>query len=225
MSNAQIITAEIKKGAAVLRSGKGQPAPVASAQSYTILRKIITVQSYAILLLIGLSFLAATVFSTKYAYHLIVKDKDGAPHELKNIIPLAEPNLTRTAITNLALSIATQIQTFGFNNADERLIAMKKYFSEEAWNQFVKAYLSQGVLDTIKTNQQVLTSIATNGAVITKEGLEEGRYQWVVQVPMLVTIQVGRKVETKRTTLEVTFVRASTLKYAQGLMIDSWSQR
>lgn len=197
--------------------------PMASPGQYRVLRGVVTFQSNLILGLLFCTIICSVVFADQYIYHVAILDKEGLPEKVQQLLPLEEPNLTRTAITNMAMNVATEVMTFGFNNSDERLLRARRLFTDEAWQRFAKAYLSPGRLDKIKGLQQILTTIATNGAVISEEGEWAGRYRWVVQVPIVTTYQAGKRLQTQYSTLELTFVRAPTTKHPEGVAIDAWA--
>jgi intracellular multiplication protein IcmL len=203
---------------------------------------LVLAQSWVIMLLVVLTILTFTVFAPKTIYHLVILDKQGVPTKLfmkgnpPKEVPgqyfyppyllqaLDEPNLTHTAILNMAENVVTQVLTFGFNNADERLLGMRHLFTKEAWNYFGRAYLQQGRLDLIKRNQQVLTAVATAGPVVVSEGMVDDVDRWVVQVPIVTTFQAGKSSSTKRSVLQVTLVRASTLEHPEGVAIAGWEE-
>lgn len=196
--------------------------PAGTPPQYMFLRDLVHFQSGVILFLMFLVILTSVVFADKDFYHLVILNRKAQPERVHHLYPLDEPNLTRTAITNMVEGMTTKVLTFGFNNADERLLAAKRLFTKVAWDRFVKGYLGPQRLDRIKDSQQVLTAIATKGAVIVWEGRKLGKYRWVVQVPILITYQAGQRISPQRTTLQVTLEKASTLKYREGVAILAW---
>lgn len=201
-----------------------QNEPQATPGQYYFLSKVVSWQTNLIVFFIGLTVLTWLWFAPREIYHLIVQDRQGLPSKLVRLQPLDTPNMTRTAITNLALHIAAQTLTFGFNNADERILLSKHYFTTQAWDSFVHAYLDKNALKEIKTKQQILATIATDSAVIISEGEEDGVYRWVVQVPILTAYLAGSKNATVRSLLQLTFIRAPITDHPEGVAIDNWKQ-
>lgn len=200
--------------------------PQATPGQYRFLRSLVTIQAYLIVGLLVMAVLASILFAPQNYYHLVVNNRAKLPEKLINLTPMTTPNLTHTAIINLCMNIATEVLTFGFHNADERLLHARRLFTPEAWQRFAKAYLDKGKLDVIKSNQQILTTIATDGAVITKEGyLETGDYQWVVQVPIITTYQAGKRIRPQPRILELTLLKQPTTKHIEGVAIDGWLER
>ena len=202
-----------------------EPAPVGSSAQFRFARGLVTILSYVIAMLTFCAISVFVVFADTYFYHLSILDRERIPERLVVMRGLETPNLTRTGITNMAMNVATEVLTFGFNNADERLLKSRRLFTEDAWLKFAKAYLREGSLDKIKYNQQVLTNVAINNAVIVEEGTNSfGEQKWVVQVPTITTYQAGKKISTTRSVLQITFIKASTLKHPEGVAIDAWQQ-
>lgn len=201
-----------------------EPAPVGSSAQFRFARGLVTILSYVIAMLVFCAVSVYIMFQDTYFYHLSVLDRERIPENLTLMRPLDTPNLTRTGITNMAMNVATEVLTFGFNNADERLLKSRRLFTEDAWLRFAKAYLQQGRLDKIKSNQQVLTNVAVENAVIVEESNADGEQKWVVQVPTITTFQAGKRVVPVRSILQITFVKASTLKHPEGVAIDGWEQ-
>ncbi|NDE90325.1 MAG: hypothetical protein EB059_04190 [Alphaproteobacteria bacterium] len=200
-------------------------APVGTSAQYRFMRSLVLSFSYAIVLLIFIAIAIYFTFGSTYFYHVVVLDRERVVERVAFVRPLETPNLTRTGITNMAMNIATEVLTYGFNNADERLLRSRRLFTEDAWIRFAKAHLKEGRLDTIKSNQQVLTNIASNNAVITEEGVTAtGVQKWVVQVPIITTYQAGKKISAQKSTLQLTLIKASTLEHAEGVAIDGWDQ-
>ena len=80
-------------------------------------------------------------------------------------------------------------------------------------------------LEEFKRNQQILSTIATNGAVITREGVEKRKYRWVIEMPIISSYLVGVESAPRRSILTLTFVRAPTTQYPEGVAIDGWKEK
>ncbi len=199
--------------------------PAGNPAMYNFLRGLVVAQSYIISALLILSVLVSFVFADKYIYRMVILDRSAFPKQVKRLIPLDEPNLTRTAIINMAMHVATQVQSYGFHNADARLLQARRLFTEEAWNSFATAHLAPGRLDRFKANQQILSTIATKSAVIVQEGKERGTYRWVVEMPIISSYLAGSDAAPRNSILRITFVRAPTTKYPEGVAIDGWKEK
>lgn len=199
--------------------------PQATPGQIAFARNLVTFQGYLIAFLLVTTIFVSVAFAPRYLYHLIIVDHEQLPQKVDLMYPLDGPNLTHTALTNLAMNIATEVLTFGFNDADARLLHSRRLFTKEAWQRFARAYLDKGRLEVIKTNQQILTTVATDGAVIIKEGVVNGEYQWVVQVPIITTYQAGKKTRPVYRILELVLIKQPTIKHIEGVAIDGWVER
>jgi hypothetical protein len=198
--------------------------PKANPTMVGFFRGMVVAQSYFIIILLGMVVLTGLVFASKTFYHLVILDKQALVERVQRVFPFDEPNLTRTAIINMGMNVVTQVLTFGFNNADQRLLAAQHLFTKECWQRFAKAYLQYGRLEQVKRYQQVITAIATAGAVIVSEGKIGRRDRWVVQVPIVVTFQAGAETQIKKSILQLTLVRVPTIEHLEGVAIDGWEE-
>ncbi len=200
--------------------------PAGSPAMAGFLRGLVITQSYAIGLLLLFTILVSTVFADTTTHYLVVLDRTGFPTKVERLLALDSPNLTRTAITNKAMHIATQVLSYGFNNADARLLAAQQLFTPEAWKEFVHANLEAGKLDVLKTRQQILSTVARKGAVIVSEGYDpvKENYRWVVQVPVISSYLAGSDSLPRKIVLTLTFIRMPTDQYKEGVAIDGWKE-
>lgn len=199
--------------------------PQGSPKMYHFLRGLVNVQAYLIVFLVGFAVLTSFVFADQYIYHMVILDRAAFPRQVKTLVPLDEPNLTRTAIVNMAMHVATQVESYGFHDVDSRLIASERLFTDEAWVDFANAHLEPGHIDQFKANRQILTTIAVKDAVIIQEGVVEGRYRWVVEMPIISSFLAGNDAAPRPSILRITFVRAPVDRYPEGVAIDGWRER
>lgn len=198
--------------------------PPGSPGMYHALRSVVAVQSYFIACLLIFTVLTAYVFADKYFFHLVILNRAAFPDKVVTMTGLDEPNLTRTAIVNMAEHIATRVKSYGFHNVDQRLLEARRLFTEDAWLAFAKAHLKPGHLDEFKRNQQILTTIASNQPVIVSEGKENGVQRWVIEMPYISSYMAGQESSIKRGILHLILVRAPVDQYPEGVAISEWRE-
>ena len=66
------------------------------------------------------------------------------------------------------------------------------------------------------------TAAPTGAPVIQSEGIVQGRYQWVVQLPMSLTYQAGAKTRTDNLLVTLVIVRVPRLESPNGVGIEQW---
>lgn len=144
--------------------------------------------------------------------------------ELFPMVPLPMPNLTNKAVLAWATTSVTEVMTFGFADVDAKILAQRARFTSNGWDGFVHAFLDKKVGEKFMQNRLVLTTVPTDVATIKSQGPrpEDGAYQWVVQLPVVMTYATNDSKKTQeKTGIELTIVR--TEENIMGIAIDSWT--
>ena len=159
------------------------------------------------------------VKTNKMEYRYFATTEDG---RLIPMAPLSEPNLSSPALMSWVAQAATEVMTFGFNDYRRRLQEASRNFTRRGWESFSSALQRARIVETVEVNQQVVTATPTGAPVIQSEGVVQGRYQWVVQVPMSLTYQAGAKTRTDNLLVTLVIVRVPRLESPSGVGIEQW---
>lgn len=138
------------------------------------------------------------------------------------MVGLAEPNLNKAALVSWMGGAATEIMTFNFLNYDEVFGKSRRFFSAEGWESFTDALLKSGLLNSVTSYQQVITSIPREQPTVVAEGVLEGQYRWVMSVPIIMTIRAGSKRSSKMVNVTVILVKEDTIENPMGIGIYQW---
>lgn len=215
------------KGAANKGGGGNLPPMLASVATPTegrgtLLRKIILWQSLIIFVL------TATL---TYAKFNIPRDPipfaiNTSTAQPKRLVALPGPTQTQQAIMSWVGATSADILNFGFHNVIERLDSTRKYFTDNGWDSFVEAVTNSEIISNITAKQQVITAAPTGTPVILRTDPHPfyGR-QWVVQVPIYVTVLSGQNSSSRRRTLTLTLVSVPPYESLNGLGIERWIDR
>lgn len=141
----------------------------------------------------------------------------------RRLIGLQTPYLNRTAVETWAATAVTSVMTFGFNDIEEKFAENRKFFTVDGWRSFNTAMDAGGFRDIIINNQQIVTSIVMSTPVIVWYGNNMGRFVWIVQAPIAMTIRAGGKSVTRNVTVRLTLVRLPTAENPMGIGIDNWN--
>lgn len=184
---------------------------------YRSILKLAVFQSVIIIGLIGVMFFVVHIHQPENRYFATTEDGRLIP-----MVPLNQPNLSTPALMSWVAQSATEVMTFGFNDYRRRLQQSSKNFTRKGWESFTQALQRSRIIEMVESNQQVVTAAPRGAPILESEGLVQGRYQWVVQVPMILTYQSGSK--TRSTSLLVTLVvvRVPRLESASGVGIEQW---
>ena len=138
------------------------------------------------------------------------------------MVSLDQPNLSAPALMSWVAQSATEVMTFGFNDYRRRLQEASRNFTRRGWESFTQALDRSRIIEMVEANQQVITAAPQGAPVLQSEGLVNGRYQWTVQIPMIVTYQSGTKTRSDKLLVTVVVVRTPRLESPNGLGIEQW---
>ena len=140
------------------------------------------------------------------------------------MVAMPTPNVTNDALLAWAMQAATDVMTFGFHDMDERFAKSRQYFSDEGWLSFGVAFAKSAFYDNVVKSQQIVTAIPRGTPEILYSGLYKGQFQWILDVPMLMTIRAGGKQRVERTSVRMYIVRMPTQNNPMGIGINTWRQ-
>jgi intracellular multiplication protein IcmL len=186
---------------------------------FTRLRKLVIVQTWAIAVLCGL--LLVTLVITQPIYYYIAQNPET---ERLQMVGLDVPNMTTRAVLSWSTTSITEIMTMGFGDMDTRLPQQRHSFTKAGWKAFRKAFALQKVGEVFKQSQLVLTTVPSNTPVIVWQGInEDDVYQWVVEMPVIMTYATNNNVMRREKALAVLLiVRVPTEDSSAGIAIENW---
>ncbi len=184
---------------------------------YRSLLRIAVLQGAVIVGLIGVMLYVIHIHQPENRYFATTEDGRLVP-----MISLNEPNLSSPALMSWVAQAATEVMTFGFSDYRRRLQESSRNFTRRGWESFTQALQKSRIIEMVNENQQVITAAPQSAPVLKSEGVVGGRYQWVVQLPLVLTYQSGAR--TRSDSLIVTFVvvRVPRLESPNGVGIEQW---
>ncbi|MDB2682772.1 type IVB secretion system apparatus protein IcmL/DotI [Alphaproteobacteria bacterium] len=184
---------------------------------YRNMLRLSLVQGVVILFLIGAMYFVIHVNQPEDRYFATTEDGRLVP-----LVPLGQPNLSTPALTSWVAQAATEVMTFGFNDYQRRLQESSRHFTRRGWDSFTKALQEANTVDSIAALNQIVTAAPRSAPVILSEKLVNGRYEWLVQMPILLNYESGEKTKTETYVLTLKVVRVSRLESANGVGIEQW---
>jgi intracellular multiplication protein IcmL len=184
---------------------------------YRSILKLAVFQSLIILSLIGAMFFVIHIHQPENRYFATTEDGRLIP-----MVPLSEPNLSTPALMSWVAQSTTEVMTFGFNDFKRRLQEASRNFTKAGWESFTTALQRSRIIEMVEENQQVVTAAPQGAPILQQEGVVQGRYQWVVQVPIAVTYQSGAQSRSDFYMVTVVVVRVSRLESPNGVGIEQW---
>lgn len=147
-----------------------------------------------------------------------------ATNNAGGIIELKALNLpikTKQGLLTWASKAVTESYNYDFAKYQDQIQGMSVYYSKEGHDAYVDKLNSNGVLDTIKKNQLIVSAVPSGAPVVDAEAVVDGIYSWKVTVPVLVTY-TGKESATRKKMVQIVVRRASTLEKPDGLEIHSF---
>lgn len=187
---------------------------------YRTLVKIAIVQSMAIVALI--IALALTIAVSRPQDRFFATTSDG---RLIRMIALNEPNMNDAALVSWAARASSDVMTFGFHDYQRRLQEASSYFTRRGWQSFTEALDRSRIMEGVTQAQRVVTSAPKSAPVIIQQGLVDGIYRWIVELPLIVTYQSGTAQQSDTVNVQLVIVRVSTLDSPSGVGIQQWIAR
>lgn len=184
---------------------------------YRSLLKIAVIEAMIIIALIGVMFYVIHIHQPENRYFATTEDGRLVP-----MVGLNEPNLSTPALMSWTAQASTEVMTFGFNDYRRRLQEASRNFTKIGWASFTSALEKSRIIEMVEANQQVVTAAPRSAPILISEGLQNGRYQWQVELPIVVTYQAGSQTRADNLLLTLLIVRVPKLESPNGVGIEQW---
>jgi len=186
---------------------------------YRTLVKVALVEAVAIVGLILTFVVFLNIYTPTRTYFATTDDGRVVP-----LIPLSQPNLSKPALLSWAAQVASEVMTFGFHDYRRRLQESSRHFTRTGWASFTKALQDSGMIETVTNNNQLISAVPRSAPTILSEGLmPNGVYRWEVEMPLLVTYELGQSKRVDSMNLRLFIVRVSKLDSVSGIGIEQWA--
>lgn len=148
-----------------------------------------------------------------------------ADGRIMRLVPLDQPNMTTPALMSWVAQAATDVMTFGFHDYQRRLQDASQHFTRHGWESFTSALAKSRIIEGVEQAQQVVTAAPRSAPVLTQEGVINGRYRWVVELPLMVTYRAGNQNRTDNLNVQIAVERMPSLENPVGVGIEQWIAR
>lgn len=184
---------------------------------YRSLLKIAVIEAMIIIALIAVMAYVIHIHQPENRYFATTEDGRLVP-----MVGLNEPNLSTPALMSWTAQAATEVMTFGFHDYRRRLQEASRNFTKIGWASFTTALEKSRIIEMVEANQQVVTAAPRSAPILISEGLQNGRYQWQVELPIVVTYQAGSQNRADNLLLTLLIVRVPKLESPNGVGIEQW---
>lgn len=175
--------------------------------------------------LLGISSLGVALFSVLLAFVLFfsrpepryfVADADG---RLIEVTPVSQPYADPNRLVQWAARAVTDSLSFDFVNYQSKLTDARQYFTQQGYENFLKALVDSGLVDTVKKNRYVMTAVLRKPPVVLRESVVEGRYIYVMRIPVLLSFYLGNNQFSASWDVEALIIRVPPTENVFGAAI------
>jgi intracellular multiplication protein IcmL len=184
---------------------------------YRLALRVALIQCFIIFGLIGAMYFVIHVHQPENRYFATTEDGRLIP-----MVPLNQPNLSTPALLSWVAQAASETMSFSFSNYRRNLQQASRNFTRSGWESFSTALQQARIIESIEANTQEVTAVPRGAPVLKSEGLAGGQYQWVVQIPLLLTYVSGSKTRSEGWIVTLVVVRVPRLESPNGVGIAQW---
>lgn len=137
------------------------------------------------------------------------------------LTPLREPAVTEAGLLNWVADSVREIYSYDFVHWREQLQAVRGLFVDEAaFEAYVKALVSSGNLDAVRSRRYVVSAVLDEPPNILNSGMLNGRFSWQLEVPVRVRYESANEDTSQELLVKVLVQRVSQVQNARGLGIS-----
>lgn len=141
-------------------------------------------------------------------------------------VPLDQPGMENAAVLAWAASAAANAMTFTHLDYQKEMQKSSKNFTKTGWEGFTTALQKSHLLDSVQVGEQSVTATPPENPVLVQKGGFNGRYRWIMQMPMLIKYQGVKESRIDKLSLTLVVERTpATTENPVGLGIAQWIAR
>ena len=123
-------------------------------------------------------------------------------------------------VKSWVLNAIQDIYSIDYINYRQSLQQGRVYFTANGHKRYLKAWYDSNNLEAVQRNKQVVFLTPKASPQIVSKGVDNGRYEWRVEVPAVITYTNSRNDTVKQNTKVVLkLIRVSTLQTKLGIAI------
>jgi hypothetical protein len=192
------------------RSGK-EPMVFSAIDRIWNLKK--TGKSMALLMLSGsynivITMILAALINQSTPFRIVGIAPNGA---MENVEFRTSMLFNQQQLMSFARNTILSTYNFNFTNVSTHLKKLRHDFSSSAWDQFQAALKRNNVIASTIKYERAVSSVPVGAPVIVKQhALPNGRYGWMIQMPILVNYSAGSESDSQPVYYNVTLVVVRT---------------
>lgn len=148
-----------------------------------------------------------------------------ADGRIMQLQPLDVPNMDTPALLSWVATAVSETMTFSYLNYQKEMQNNSKNFTKQGWETFTTALQRSHILDSVQAQQQIVTAQPRSAPILIQRGVLNGRYRWILQMPLLVKYQGAKETRTDNLQLQLVIERVPSLENPAGVGIAQWIAR
>lgn len=145
-----------------------------------------------------------------------------ADGRIMQLVPLDRPNMNVSALMSWVAQAVSETMTFGYHDYQRRLQQSSRHFTRRGWESFATALQRAKIIDSVTTTQQVVTAEPRSAPILENQGVINGKYRWIIRLPIRVTYRAGTQSRTDDLTVTLVVDRVPSLENPAGVGIEQW---
>ena len=117
---------------------------------------------------------------------------------------------------------ARKVLNLNFSNLQQQLEEFKLYFTDSGYQAFTDSLKGSGLYKDVESKHLVISVVAGQATVLSK-GVTDGRLYWIVQVPVLETVQSASTAAPRKMMVNMKISRVPSLNSTQGIAISDFN--
>lgn len=160
--------------------------------------------------------LAGILFFSRPDPRYFVADAEG---RIVEVTPVSQPYADPNRLIQWASRAVTDSLSFDFVNYQNRLTDVRQYFTQQGYENFLKALSDSGLIDTVRKNRYIMTAVLRKPPVVVRENVIEGRYVYVMKIPILLSFYLGNNQFSANWDIEALIIRVPHTENIYGVAI------
>jgi intracellular multiplication protein IcmL len=219
----------VKPAANAAAGGNGKPMPISGPLVTIVTRNEFYRDGFRnlikIALLEGIVIIGLILTLIVYMNNAVPSDRyfaTTADGRIMQLQPLDQPNLDTPALLSWVATAVAETMSFSYLNYQKELQNASKSFTKTGWETFTNALQKSHILDSVQSLQQIVTTTPRSAPVLTQQGVLNGRYRWILKMPIAVKYQGVKETRTDNLDLQLVIERVPSLENPSGVGIAQW---
>ncbi|TAL39903.1 MAG: type IV secretion protein IcmL [Alphaproteobacteria bacterium] len=145
-----------------------------------------------------------------------------ADGRIMQMTPLDQPNMDTPALLSWVAASAADVMTFNYTDYQRRLQQSSRHFTKVGWETFAGALQRSRIIDSVTAGNQMVSAQPKTAPVLVQEGPINGKYRWVVNMPLLVNYKGTANARQDTLQLSLVIERVAALENPNGVGIAQW---